>query len=50
MAAEPLARMTSGASATRSAALLRTESASELVQLYSMRTLRPTDQPDCCSP
>src|SRR5262249_20092194 len=43
------ARMTSGASATNSAAYLRTRSGSLAPQRISMRTLRPSIQPDCAS-
>src|SRR5262249_36350761 len=46
----PLARMTSGASATNSAAYLRKSSASPAPQRYSIRTLRPTVQPNSCRP
>ena len=45
----PLARMTSGASATNSAAYRRRWSESA-AQRVSMRTLRPSVQPNCCSP
>ena len=46
----PAARMTSGASATNSAAYLRVSSALPAAQRYSICRLRPTVQPDCCSP
>ena len=46
----PCARMTSGASATNSTAYLRMRSASPPPQRVSIRTLRPTVQPNCCSP
>ena len=42
--------MTSGASATNSAAYLRMRSASPAAQRVSIRTLRPSVQPNCCSP
>ena len=42
--------MTSGASATNSAAYLRCVSASAPPQRVSIRTLRPSVQPNCCSP
>ena len=42
--------MTSGASATNSAAYLRMRSASPAPQRVSIRTLRPSVQPSCCSP
>ena len=42
--------MTSGASATNSAAYLRMSSASPAAQRVSIRTLRPSVQPNCCSP
>ena len=45
----PAARMTSGASATNSAASLRIASASAAAQRMSIRTLRPMIQPDCSS-
>ena len=41
--------MTSGASATNSAAYLRMLSASLPPQRVSIRTLRPTIQPNCCN-
>src|SRR5262249_51563313 len=43
----PDARMTSGASATNSAACLRVSSGSNLVHRVSIRILRPVIQPDC---
>ena len=46
----PGARMTSGASATNSAACLRISAASVVAQRVSMRTLRPMVQPNCCQP
>ena len=46
----PLARITSGASATNSAAYLRKRSASAAAQRVSICTLRPIVQPDSCSP
>ena len=46
----PEARMTSGASATNSAAYLRMWSALPAAQRLSIRTLRPSVQPNCCSP
>ena len=45
-----LARTTSGASATNSAACLRKRSASPAPHRRSMRTLRPTAQPASCNP
>ena len=48
--APPEARMTSGASATNSDACLRKSSASPAPQRYSIRTLRPTVQPNSCRP
>ena len=42
--------MTSGASASNSAAYLRTLLASPAPQRYSIRTLRPSVQPNSCSP
>src|SRR5262245_46170695 len=48
--APPAARMTSGASAANSAACLRILSASPPPQRYSIRTLRPSVQPNCCNP
>ena len=45
----PVARMTSGASATNSAACLRLRSASPPPQRVSIRTLRPSVQPNSCS-
>ena len=42
--------MTSGASATNSAACLRMASALPPPQRESIRTLRPSVQPNCCSP
>ena len=45
-----VARITSGASATNSAAYLRLRSISTAPQRMSIRTLRPSVQPDCCSP
>jgi len=44
------ARMTSGASPTNSAAYVRLRSASPAGQRVSIRTLRPSVQPNCCSP
>ena len=44
------ARMTSGLSATRSAAFLRRRAASPPLQRVSIRTFRPTSQPVLCSP
>ena len=49
-AGSAMARMTSGASATNSAAYLRMRSALPAPQRMSMRMLRPMIQPDCCSP
>ena len=46
----PLARITSGASATNSAANRRMRSASPAPRRYSIRTLRPSIQPNWCSP
>ena len=46
----PMARMTSGASATNSAAYLRMASALPAPQRISIRRLRPSVQPNCCSP
>ena len=47
----PLAKMTSGASATNSAAYLRVRSASpKAPKRYSIRKLRPSIQPNCCNP
>src|SRR5262245_17525770 len=46
----PEARMTSGASATNSAAFLRVSAASPADQRCSIRKLRPWVQPNCCSP
>jgi hypothetical protein len=46
----PWARMRSGASATNSAAYLRMRPASPEPQRYSIRTLRPSVQPNSCSP
>ena len=46
----PEAKMTSGVSATNSAACLRYNSRSPALQRMSMRTLRPTDQPASCKP
>ena len=46
----PVARMTSGASATNSAACLRMSAALVVAQRVSMRTLRPMVQPNCSSP
>ena len=46
----PEARMTSGASATNSAACLRISAASAVAQRVSIRTLRPMVQPNCCQP
>ena len=40
--------MTSGASATNSAACLRMSAALAVAQRVSMRTLRPMVQPNCC--
>ena len=42
--------MTSGASATNSAACLRISSALAPAQRVSIRTLRPMVQPNCCQP
>src|SRR5438045_1289030 len=42
-------RMTSGASATNSAAYSRLGSATSAPQRYSISTLRPRVQPSCCS-
>src|SRR5258705_7748745 len=47
--APPPARMTSGASAANSAAYLRMSLALPAAQRYSIRTLRPSVQPNCCS-
>jgi hypothetical protein len=44
----PVANMTSGARATNSAAFLRTASALAVAQRVSIRTLRPSVQPNCC--
>jgi ABC transporter substrate binding protein len=44
----PLAKMTSGASATNSAAYLRWRSISFSPQRVSIRILRPSLQPNCC--
>ena len=49
-AALPFTRMTSGASATNSAAYLRVSSGLPADQRVSMRTLRPSVQPNCCKP
>src|SRR5262249_28255585 len=49
-AALEFVRMTSGASANNSAAYLRIRSASATPQRVSMRTLRPSSQPNCASP
>ena len=46
----PLAKMMSGASATNSVADLRSRSASSSPQRVSIRTLRPTLQPNSCRP
>jgi hypothetical protein len=46
----PVARMTSGPSATNSAAYLRVSSVSNLVHRVSIRIFRPVIQPDCASP
>src|SRR5262249_44200131 len=46
----PLTKITSGASATNSAADLRMRSASAEPQRYSSRTLRPSVQPSSCKP
>jgi hypothetical protein len=46
----PVARMTSGASATNSAADLRMRSASPAPHRYSSRTLRPSVHPSSCNP
>ena len=46
----PLEKITSGASATNSAACLRARSSSTAPQRYSISTLRPTAQPNSCSP
>jgi hypothetical protein len=45
-----VARMTSGASATNSAAYVRTRSTSPTPQRVTIRTLRPSVQPNSCSP
>src|SRR6516165_7096205 len=42
--------MTSGARATNSAAYVRLRSGSLALQRVSIRTLRPSVQPNCCSP
>ena len=42
--------MTSGASATNSAACLRMSAALAVAQRVSIRTLRPMVQPNCCQP
>ena len=44
------ARMTSGASAANSAACLRMSSGLVVAQRVSIRTLRPSVQPNCCRP
>ena len=44
------ATMTSGASAANSAACLRMSSALVVAQRVSIRTLRPSVQPNCCRP
>ena len=46
----PEARMTSGASATNSAAYLRVSTSLPPDQRASIRTLQPSVQPNCCSP
>ena len=46
----PCASMTSGASATNSAACLRMASALAVAQRVSIRKLRPMVQPNCCRP
>ena len=46
----PVASMTSGVRATNSAAYLRMSSALPAPQRMSIFTLRPSDQPNCCSP
>jgi hypothetical protein len=46
----PGAKITSGPSASSSAAYLRTRLASPAAQRVSIRTLRPSFQPNCCSP
>src|SRR5262249_1978795 len=46
----PEAKMTSGAIPTSSAAYLRMSSALPPLQRVSIRTLRPSVQPNCCSP
>src|SRR5262245_48846623 len=46
----PVVKMTSGASATNSAAYLRARSPSVAPQRMSICTLRPTSQPHCCRP
>ena len=48
-ATSPLARITSGARAANSAAYLRMLSALAAPQRDSIRTLRPSVQPNCCS-
>jgi hypothetical protein len=48
--AVPPARMTSGASATNSAACLRVSASLPADQRYSTCTLRPSVQPSCCRP
>ena len=45
----PVVNMTSGASATNSAANLRASSALPAGQRVSIRTLRPSIQPNCCN-
>ena len=44
------AKMRSGASATSSAAYLSVSAGLPAVERISMRTLRPSAQPNCCSP
>jgi hypothetical protein len=46
----PMDRMTSGASATNSAAYLRLSSGLAPAPRKSMRRLRPSVQPNCCKP
>ena len=43
------AKMTSGMNATNSAAYLQIRSGSLALQRISIRTLRPSIQPNCCS-
>ena len=49
MAAVPIAKMTSGSSAANSTAYLRMLSAFPPAKRVSIRTLRPSVQPNCCS-